>query len=102
MIFEDIKNAHGEHLAEILRQSLSKEDFDNLSLEDMIPHFEAEAATSHENFIRCLNKPPALNWPGEDLSDYLNTLRHRWKHAEELVRMVAEVLESSEENLLCA
>ena len=104
MIFEEIKQNYGEPLANILRQSMADVDFKRISFNELVAHFEAEAAESHKTYRRRLDNPPALNWPGEDLSDYLNTLRHRWKHAEELIKLVneAEAIASNNISPLCA
>lgn len=90
MTFDQLKSRYGEHLAEILRQSMTDFDMNKITFCGLITHFESEAASSHKEYRRRLDNPPALNWPGEELSDYLNTLRHRWKHAEEIIRLLGE------------
>ena len=94
MILEDLQERYGDYLAEIVRQTLTLEDFQILKSEELITHFEKKSQRAYESYRSREKTLPPEHGPVKTQSEYLSILRRRWEEAED---MAYEVLKAEKD-----
>ena len=99
MILEDIQQRYGLYIAELVRQTLTLEEFERLEIEELVHYFELKAERTYEEYRMHQKTPRPEDSPTSSQDDYLNILRRRWQQSEEMAQTILmaekEYLEST-------
>lgn len=88
MVFEELQRRYGSYRAEMIRQSMTLEDFAKHEIEELVPYFELKAERLYEEYRSRLNAAVPDAAPLDSTADYLEILRRRWQQAEEMAHLV--------------
>jgi len=88
MILEELELLYGPYIAEMVRQSMTLEDFHRLDVDEVVPYFSLRSARAYQEYVAQEGKEPKgmTSAPSNDV--YLDVLRRRWQQAEELAQLV--------------
>jgi hypothetical protein len=89
MIFEDLHNRYGAHVARRIQQELTPAEFKEVALENLPSWLAARAETAHKDYQTRLDNPFVNEELGAARNDYVNVLYRRWQDAEELAYLIA-------------
>ena len=84
MLLDDLQERYGLYLAEMVRQALTLEEFNQITIEELVPNFEKRSARAYEEYRLHQKLLPPANGPVESQNEYLNILRRRWQDAEDM------------------
>ncbi|MDX9690260.1 MAG: hypothetical protein EOM37_03735 [Proteobacteria bacterium] len=88
MQIEELSSRYGAYLSEMVRQSLTLEEFSRLEIEELVAYFELMAERSYEEYRSRKDMLPPENGPLSSKDEYLQILRRRWQQAEEMAYAV--------------
>ncbi len=97
MLYDELQRRYGPYAAEMIRQSMSLEDFEKHEIEELVPYFELKAERSYEEYRSRLNVVPPEGAPIPSPEAYLEILRRRWQQAEEMAYLVLEAEKQASE-----
>jgi len=86
MVFEELHNRYGAHVAKRVQQELTPSELAQISLEQLPVWLETRAETAHKEYQTRLGDPFADQPNGNQLID---TLYRRWREAEDLAYIIA-------------
>jgi hypothetical protein len=89
MIFEELHNRYGTHVARRVQQELTPAEFDRLTLENLPTWLESRAEEAHQEYQVRLDNPFVNEELGDGREEYVSTLYRRWQEAEELSYLIA-------------
>ena len=89
MIFEELHNRYGHHVAQRVRQELDAGDFARLGVAELPAWLETRAEAAHKEYQTRLENPFVNEELGAARTDYIDMLYRRWQDAEELAYLVA-------------
>ncbi len=88
MIFDELQQRYGVYVAEMVRQALTLQQFEELEIEELAPYFEWRAEKVYQEYRTRRDAPPKGDVRGREREVYLNILRRRWQEADELATLV--------------
>jgi hypothetical protein len=88
MIFEELHNRYGTHVARRVQQELTPVEFVEIALEGLPTWLEIRAETAHKEYQVRLDNPFINEELGRARDDYVDVLYRRWREAEELAYIV--------------
>jgi len=88
MILEELEQLYGPYVAEMVRQSLTLEEFHRLEVEELVPYFSLRAARTYDEYVAHQNEVGPDYGPATSKDAYLDVLRRRWQQAEDMAQMV--------------
>jgi len=90
MLFDELERRYGPYAAEMIRQTMTLDEFEKHEIEELIPYFELKAERTYEEYRSRLNVAPPEYGPLASQTAYLDVLHRRWQQAEELAHFILE------------
>lgn len=91
MIFEELEQRYGPYLAEMVRQSMTLDEFARLEIEELGAYYALRSARAYQEYIEHEGTVPPSAMDGRSVlseSAYDAILRRRWQQAEELAQAI--------------
>jgi hypothetical protein len=89
MIFEDLHNRYGAHVARRVQQELTPAELNALHLEDLPSWLERRAEAAHQEYQTRLDNPFVKEERIAAGVSQADMLYRRWQNAEELAYLIA-------------
>ncbi len=88
MIFDELHNRYGVHVARRVQQELTPAEFKEVSLDNLPGWLETRSETAHKEYQARLDNPFINDELGAARDNYVDALYRRWQDAEELAYLV--------------
>ena len=88
MLYEELHQRYGNHIAKRVQQELSDSEFKQITLPELLSFLELRAEVAHTEYQTRLDNPFINEELGDSRSDYMDVLYRRWCEAEDLAYLV--------------
>jgi hypothetical protein len=88
MLYEDIHQRYGNHIAKRVRTELAPEVFAEITIDELLPYLEARAQFAHKEYQSRLDNPFINEELGDSRKEYMDVLYKRWCEAEDLAYLI--------------
>ncbi len=89
MLYEELHHRYGTHIAKRVQVELSASEFKQVDAEELAVYLEMRAEAAHREYQTRLDNPFINEELGAARAEYVGTLYHRWREAEDLAYLVA-------------
>lgn len=89
MLYQELHQHFGSHIARRIQLELSASEFKQVVLEDLTEYLEQRAEEAHKAYQTRLDNPFINEELGKARAQYIDTLYHRWREAEDLAYLVS-------------
>ena len=98
MLYDDVRQSYGDHIAKRVQRELSAGEFHEAAADTLTQFLEARAEDAHQTYkARLTHNLSSLGIKGE-ITPSIETLHRRWREAEDLAYIVS-VAEDVSQNL---
>ena len=88
MMYEELHQKYGNHIAKRVQQELSNSEFQHIPINNLIHYLEDRAETAHQEYRVRMNDPfTHEKLTGKD-GDVMDRLYRRWCNAEDLAYLL--------------
>jgi hypothetical protein len=84
MIFQELHNRYGSHVARRVQQELTSTEFEKITLKELPTWLETRAEAAHRDYQARLDNP----YLAETAADQVSALYQRWQGAEDLAYII--------------
>lgn len=88
MIFDELHQKYGSHIAKRVQLELSFSEFTKVAINELLSYLEMRAEEAHKAYQNILDNPFAFEDKSAKYRGQVNDLYQRWKEAEDLSYLI--------------